>query len=102
MSDTGRGRWLLLVTLIPAVVVWCLLTLMAVVGWCGISGCGSSGFGESTDLRAVSIASWLIGGLALAAPFWFAPWTRSRQVRVATGAAVGVAGTVAMITVVLA
>lgn len=89
LSSRGRGVLLLCAFLLPALVLWSVFAVMAVIGWCGISGCGGGGFGETSEFRVLSIGLMVVGGVVMALPFMLAPWTESTLARRVTGVAVG-------------
>lgn len=97
----GRTAIVLVLTLIPALVVWTWLLLVAAWSWCGLSGCSGGGFGVDTSGRPVAVAAFVLAGVAVALPVALVPWSGSRRRRLWVAAGVGLLAGAALVAIVL-
>lgn len=102
MNPIVRGLLWLALALLPAMLIWTALAVMAVIGWCGISGCGSDGFGQTTDMRPMSVLAMSLSGIVLGVPVAAVDWGPSVRVRLIVAATVGLVATLGLVLFVTA
>lgn len=78
--------WALPVALAAAIVI----TVVAGIAACGVSGCSGGGFGPVGDRRLLAAVLLLVAGAVLATPLVVVGWARRRTVRLEAAAAVAV------------
>lgn len=92
--STGLTPWpatLHLLWAMPvALGVAAVLTVVAGIAACGVSGCSGAGFGPTEGRRLLAAGLVLVAGAVLATPLVVVGWARRRAVRLGVAVAVAV------------